>query len=61
MPETTNITVGPYKVAIPCDPWKKMTPKEYAEQHESFGKHTAISLEIVDDCQEVWVFLSGKS
>jgi len=37
--------------------WRKMTPEEYAEQYASFGQHVAISQEIVQGCQEVWVFL----
>jgi len=40
--------------------WRKMTPEEYAEQYASFGQHVAISQEIVQDCQEVWVFLSAS-
>ena len=36
-----------------------MTPQEYAEQHERFGRHVAVSQEVVEGCQEVWVFLGG--
>lgn len=39
--------------------WRKMAPEEYAEQYESFGTHTAISMGVVDGCQEVWVFLGS--
>lgn len=34
---------------------KKMTPKEYGE-YKTSRKHVAISQEIVENCQEVWVF-----
>lgn len=48
-----------HAVVIPLQVWRIMTPQEYADQHESFGKHFAVSQEIVEDCQEVWVFLGG--
>jgi len=50
-----NTSVDP--VVMPCRVWKKMTPEEYAWSHETFGKHVAISQEIVEGCQEVWVYL----
>jgi len=31
-----------YSVAL-RDAWKKVTPAEYAEMHEAFGDHTAVS------------------
>ena len=46
-------------VVMPLQVWRKMTPQEYAEQHKSFGKHVAVSQEIVAGCQEVWVYLGG--
>ena len=49
-----------HTVVMPLRVWRKMTPQEYAKQHERFGRHVAVSQEIVDGCQEVWVFLSGS-
>ena len=46
-----------HRVVIPLQVWRIMTPQEYADQHERFSKHVAVSQEIVEDCQEVWVFL----
>jgi hypothetical protein len=45
------------RIVMPLRVWRKMTPQEYADQHESFGRHVAVSQEIVEGCQEVWVFL----
>ena len=45
------------RLVMPLLVWKKMTPDEYATQHHGFGKHVAVTQEIVTGCQEVWVFL----
>lgn len=49
-----------YVVVVPLSVWRKMTPQEYADQYEGFGKHFAVSQEVIEGCQEVWVFL-GES
>lgn len=57
---TDNASTAPvHAVVMPLRVWRKMTPQEYEEQHESFGRHVAVSQEIVEGCQEVWVFLGG--
>ena len=48
-----------YTVKIPLQVWRIMTPAEYSNQYESFGKHIAVSQEIVKGCQEVHVYLGG--
>lgn len=58
--EKTPQSAPVHAVVIPLRVWKKMTPQEYAEQHETFGRHVAVSQEVVVGCQEVWVFLGSS-
>lgn len=58
--EKTLTSAPVHAIVMPARVWRKMTPREYAEQHESFGLHVAVSQEIVEGCQEVWVFLGGR-
>ena len=57
--EPTSSATRVDRIVMPLRVWRKMTPQEYAEQHERFGRHVAVSQEVVEGCQEVWVFLGG--
>jgi hypothetical protein len=60
MTKTNDADRAPvHAIVMPLRVWRKMTPQEYAEQHECFGKHVAVSQSIVEGCQEVWVYLGG--
>ena len=48
-----------HAVVMPLRVWRKMTVQEYAEQYGKLGKHVAVSQEIIEGCQEVWVFLGN--
>lgn len=49
----------PLMHVVPVMVWRKMTPEEYAAQYAGFGRHVAISQEVVEGCQEVWVCLGS--
>lgn len=55
--ENASATAPVDRLVTPLQVWRKMTPEEYAAQHRGFGRHVAVSQEIVSGCQEMWVFL----
>jgi hypothetical protein len=56
---SSNDAAQVQRLVMPLQVWRKMMPEEYADQYESFGKHVAVSQEIAEGCQEVWVFLGN--